>query len=353
MLVLRREKASRAFKAAEPTPLTAETGRSEHAVALVRGHYGVGTGFLVGHALLATNAHVILLERIEDLRVSFPSAPGAPLPARLLFEAPSRDLALLAVSTSLIPLEIEPADRFREGREVIVIGHPGSGDRPAKNVESRGVISAMTTIRGQDFFRLSISINPGDSGGPVIDPSGRVIGVATLNAAGLEGVAACIPAKDLLSAIALARPEVRDVTMVTRTHRARYVAISLRAIGARYGEILDAAAAGTDRAVALRPSPGLGIAPVQPSPSAALQELDARLADEVKPEMDRVADDKRIAEEIRDDLVRLWVVCALMRLSIRNPEGTSDSCRSDVSVLKAAHRQISDRLGDALSLPGS
>jgi len=161
MLVLRREKALRALKAAEPpepTPRIAATSRSQQAVALVHGHSGVGTGFLVGHDLLATNAHVILLERIEDLRVSFPSAPGAPLPARLLFEDPSRDLALLAVSTSLTPLEIEPADRFREGREVIVIGHPGSGDRPVNNAERRGVLSAMTTIRGQDFFRLSISI---------------------------------------------------------------------------------------------------------------------------------------------------------------------------------------------------
>src|SRR5262249_18423441 len=160
-----------------------------------------------------------------------------------------------------------------------------------------GVISAKTTIRGQDFFRLSISINPGDSGGPVIDPSGRVIGVATLNAAGLEGGAACIPGKGLLSAIDLAGLEGRDVTMVRLTHPARYVAIRLRAIGASYGEILDASIAGTDRAVALRLSPGLGIAHVPQSTSAALQELDARLADEVKPEMDEVADDKRLAEE--------------------------------------------------------
>jgi hypothetical protein len=91
---------------------------------------------------------------------------------------------------------------------------------------------------------------------------------------------------------------------------------------------------------------------VPQSTSAALQELDARLADEVKPELDRVADDMRFAEEIRDDLVRLWAVCALMRSSIRNPKGTSDCYRPDVSMLKAAHRHISDRLGDALILPG-
>jgi hypothetical protein len=69
--------------------------------------------------------------------------------------------------------------------------------------------------------------------------------------------------------------------------------------------------------------------------------------------MDRVADDKRIAAEIRDDLIRLWAVCALMRSSLRDPQGTPDSCRPDVSALKAQHRRICDRLEGALSLPGS
>jgi S1-C subfamily serine protease len=340
---------------APPASLTTEeiASRCERAVALVRGRYGAGTGFLVGRGLLATNAHVLLLERIEDLRISFPSAPGALLPARLLFEDPSRDLALLAVSTGLTPLEIDPAYRFRRDGEVTVIGNPGTGDRLVKNAVSRGAMSTMTAIRGQDYFRLSIAIDPGDSGGPVIDPSGRVIGVATFKAAELEGIAAGIPAKDLLSAIALARQEGRDVTVVMLAHRARYVAIRLKAIGAGYGEILDAAVAGADRAVAWRLSPGLGIARVQRAASATLRELDARLADEVKPEMDRVADGWRNSAAIPKDLARLWQVCALMRSSIRGPEGTLDSYRSDVSLLKARHRRICDRLEDALSLPGS
>jgi S1-C subfamily serine protease len=104
------------------------TKRCDRAIALVRGRRGSGTGFLICTGLLATNAHVIALERIEDLHVSFPDLRSSPLTAELLFEDMRRDLALLAVPTGLAPLEIEPLYEFRRGQDVTVIGNPGIGN---------------------------------------------------------------------------------------------------------------------------------------------------------------------------------------------------------------------------------
>ena len=85
---------------AEPRTLSTEeiAARCDTAIAFVSGRHSFGTGFLVGPGVLATNAHVLSLERTEDLRVTFPAARNESMTAELVFEDPLRDLALLAVA---------------------------------------------------------------------------------------------------------------------------------------------------------------------------------------------------------------------------------------------------------------
>jgi hypothetical protein len=131
--------------------------------------------------------------------------------AELVYIDTFRDLALLTVVTDLPPLEVEPETQFRRGQEVTVIGNPGSNAADGGvliNAVSRGVMSTRTTIQGQEYYQLNIAINPGNSGGPVIDPMGRVVGVLESKEIGRESLAFCIPAPDLLSAIA--RYEAHD-----------------------------------------------------------------------------------------------------------------------------------------------
>jgi hypothetical protein len=337
-------------------PLTTEeiASRSEHAVAHVRGKDGGGTGLLVDRGLLATNAHVVLDERIEDLHVGFPAAPGRPLTAQLLFEDPVRDLALLAVSTDLAPLEIEPAYRFRRGQEVTVIGNPGITTQfVLENAVSQGVMSTKTTITGQDYFQLSISINEGNSGGPVIDPLGKVIGVVTLKATQKEGIAFCIPARDLPSAIALAKQDGPGASAAVLVHRARYVAIRLDAAGEIYGRFLDASIKFMDMATARRLNHNSIMEKFRQDVTPLLDATDVLLRDEVKPEMDHVADDNRVSAAIRDDLINDWSVCQMMQDSIKRPTGTTETYRADAATLRNRHRQVAERLRSALHLRGS
>ena len=66
--------------------------RCDSAIGILRGRHASGTGFLVAPGLLATNSHVVSLERIENIRVTFPAARRGPLTAELIFEDPHRDL---------------------------------------------------------------------------------------------------------------------------------------------------------------------------------------------------------------------------------------------------------------------
>ena len=212
---------------------------SDASIALVKGRTSSGTGFLVGPGLIATNSHVIDDEFINNLEIRFPSAPAArkgPVPAELLYEDSHRDLALLAVKTDLPPLRVARSYTFRKGEEITVIGSPGIGDGVVlENAISRGVMSTRATLEGQNFYQLGIAVNPGNSGGPVFDSSGRVIGVVTLKTEKQEALAFCVPIEDLQSALAsLASQTTAQAEKVRSRHRVINAVKGLGSGGALY-----------------------------------------------------------------------------------------------------------------------
>ncbi len=179
---------------------------SEPSIALITGGDGsVGTGFLVRPDILATNAHVIDGAFLTYVRVRFPSAEKpqqGPFPAELLYEDTRRDLAFLRVKSALPPLRVAPTYKFRKGEDVTAIGNPGAGgELILENAISRGLMSTRTSLEGQRYYQLSIAVNPGNSGGPVFNSYGAVIGVVTRKSVEQEALAFCIPVEDLNLAI--------------------------------------------------------------------------------------------------------------------------------------------------------
>ena len=318
--------------------------RCEHAIARVRGRNGSGTGFLVGPGLLATNSHVILTDRIEDITVTFPATRNRPLFPTLVFEDPHRDLALLTVPTDIPPLEIDPVYQFRRGQEVTVIGNPGDGEIVLENAVSRGVMSTTALIGGQSFYQLSIAINPGNSGGPAIDSTGKVIGVATLKSTKLESTALCVPANDLITAIDRVNFDPKERDKAPLMHRARFVAYGLGALGETYSILLGEAVTQMDRALALGVDPNIGINYARQDMSKVLPKLQTFLTNDLYPEMNRVANDKRLDASIRDGLVNVWSTCLLMKSAIDDPKGNTDTYRGNASVLKNGHRRLIEQL---------
>ena len=178
--------------------------RCEPSVALIKGSVSSGTGFVIRRGIVATNAHVIEEELLSGLEVRFPGAPEGqqgPLPAQLLYEDRKRDLAFLSVPTDLPPLELAPNYTFLKGEDVTVIGNPGLGDELVlENAITRGVMSTKVQVEGMNYYQMNIAINAGNSGGPVFDSSGRVIGVATLKSNKTEAMGFCIPVEELAAA---------------------------------------------------------------------------------------------------------------------------------------------------------
>ena len=248
-VVLARSAAAKA--AAERPPDRADTLSTadiveacEPSVALVKGKGSLGTGFLIGPGLLATNAHVIEDEPISGLEIRFASAhkteQQGPFKAELLYEDPKRDLAFLAVKTTLPALRLSSKLNYKKGEDVTVIGNPGlGGETVLENAISRGVMSTKTTLNGQEFYQLNIAINPGNSGGPVFDPTGRVIGVATLKAT-KEGVAFCIPVEDIRTALDNVATQSPQAAAASRgRHRMIAVFKTLTTGGGLYALALD------------------------------------------------------------------------------------------------------------------
>ncbi len=137
-----------------------------------------GTGFAVAHNLIVTNAHVVAGE--NETFVFLPD--GDKLPARVVRFDPRRDLAVLSVpNLGLTPL---PLGNATAGMVGAVYGHPGGGPlrptpaRIAEQIDARGTDIYRTTPTSRSVFVLASQLAPGDSGAPLVDPSGTVVGVA-------------------------------------------------------------------------------------------------------------------------------------------------------------------------------
>lgn len=178
----------------------------ESSVALIKGKAGSGTGFIILPGIIATNSHVINSEEIADLQVLFPSAPDSkkgPFSPKLLYEDSKRDLAFLQIASKLHdPIPMIQDYSFRRAQKVIVIGNPGRGDGEIlENAISEGRLSTQTEIEGQPYYQLSIAVNSGNSGGPVLNDEGEVLGVVTLKASKTEAMAYCCPPDALNDAV--------------------------------------------------------------------------------------------------------------------------------------------------------
>jgi S1-C subfamily serine protease len=135
-----------------------------------------GSGWAAGPGLIVTNAHVVAGE--DDTSVTAPG--GASLPASAVHYDPENDLALLHVDAGLPSLTIAPNPT--SGSTAAVLGYPENGPyavAPARLGETRDTISEDSYGRGpirRSIASLRGNVRSGNSGGPLVDNRGRVLG---------------------------------------------------------------------------------------------------------------------------------------------------------------------------------
>jgi S1-C subfamily serine protease len=150
---------------------------------------GSGSGFIIStDGFVVTNNHVI--EQAEDIKVSL--ADGRTVNAELKGTDPSTDIAVLKIDeTGLRALVFANSENLQPGQIAIAIGNPLG----LQHTVTAGVVSALgRTLRANngrlidDIIQTDASLNPGNSGGPLVNSLGQVIGVNTATIASAQGL---------------------------------------------------------------------------------------------------------------------------------------------------------------------
>jgi S1-C subfamily serine protease len=155
---------------------------------------GEGSGFLVtpdGYVL--TNSHVV--HGAPSISARLPG--GDELAAHVVGDDPATDLALVRVSASALPfLAVDGATRARPGQLAIAIGSPLGFE----STVTTGVVSALgRSLRSRDgrlidnVIQHTAPLNPGNSGGPLVDSAARVLGVNTAMVSRTQAIGFAIP----------------------------------------------------------------------------------------------------------------------------------------------------------------
>ena len=159
-----------------------------------------GTGFLIdAKGYLVTNAHVV--SKAEKVTVQ--SKSGVELSAVTIFSDDSLDIAILKISDSLykplnaLPYTINKKSVVDLAEPIFTLGYPRE-----EIVYGEGYLSAKTGFNGDSLTcQISISANPGNSGGPVINKDGEIIGILSTRQTSAEGVVFAIKSKNIYKAL--------------------------------------------------------------------------------------------------------------------------------------------------------
>lgn len=165
---------------------------------------GIGSGFIINEdGDILTNYHVV--EGAQEVTVTL--STGKEVKAKVVNYDQTQDIAMIRLEGDVkVPAvaELGNSDTVKPGEEVIAIGTPLSKDF-AQTV-TKGVVSAVgrtvTTDNGKqvNLIQTDAAINQGNSGGPLVNAQGQVIGINTLKlAGGAEGIGFAIPINEVKS----------------------------------------------------------------------------------------------------------------------------------------------------------
>lgn len=147
----------------------------------------MGSGFALGENCIITNAHVI--DSGDDITVL--TYGGTEYAACVIGMDEYADIAVLAVPEVSFPvLEVADISAMKTGEDIYAIGAP----KGMTYTLTKGLVSAKErVIANQTYIQIDAAINQGNSGGPLLNDAGQVLGMNTMKMSDSEGIGLAIP----------------------------------------------------------------------------------------------------------------------------------------------------------------
>lgn len=168
------------------------------AVVTVESGMGAGSGFMIGKdGYVISNYHVVGEAKFAKIRFS----GGQTVIGTVVRTDPERDVALLkteAEPARMVSIRTTP---LKVGDEVFAMGSPFG--EMLSGTMTRGIVSADRTLNGQKFIQSDASVNPGNSGGPLVDALGEIVAIAELKKVDAAGIGLFIPIAEVLEKLGI------------------------------------------------------------------------------------------------------------------------------------------------------
>ncbi|MBI4616316.1 MAG: serine protease [Planctomycetes bacterium] len=196
---------------------------------------GQGCGFVCDPAGLAVSAyHLLELPPRQDaIALAIPpgvpdgAAPLARHPVRVAAVDSRRDVLVLAFEPpeGCPALELAPDGSAATGDPVYAIGNPTLAGTDLSFSLSQGIVSfRFRRFEGVPYLQTDVAINPGSSGGPLLDRAGRVVGMIAMQGIDQQGLGFALPVEEMRDVLARAREAAADDEGARRTAE-RWVAL--------------------------------------------------------------------------------------------------------------------------------
>jgi len=172
-------------------------------VAIIGDDAGLGAGVVIEPGLIVTNDHVVRSGRVA-VGVGVKRVQG-----RVIARDRRNDLALVGVNENIgSGIDVADSDRLEVGQLAVAGGHPLRQPYQA----SLGILSGGAKVSWmgpmeRDLLQLDLELAPGNSGGPIVDVFGRLIGIATMIAS--PGIALAVPSNLVAEFVRNAKLELR------------------------------------------------------------------------------------------------------------------------------------------------
>jgi len=181
---------------------------AKRSVVLISNPRGAGSGFILDEkGRVITNHHVIRNEKYHDVTIFQKSEEGQWVKHKFkqveveafswLYDIAILQLDLEAVEeegVELLPLPVSEPRQLEVGDPVFAIGNPGGLGRMLEHTVSEGIVSSLTrNVNDVLYVQTTAAVNPGNSGGPLVNDRGEVVGLVTLKSSFQEGIGFALP----------------------------------------------------------------------------------------------------------------------------------------------------------------